>query len=66
MNNGNNKRQQLIDMARGNGRSIEEVPQPDGSTTYILHIRHNGYHRQYDCKSKEEVQDIIALMDSDI
>lgn len=62
----NDSRQQLIDMVQGNGRSIEEVPQPDGSTTYILHIRHNGYHRQYDCKSKEEVQDIIALMDSDI
>ena len=59
-------RQQLINMAQGKTSGIEEVKQPDGSTTYILHIRHNGYHRQYDCKSKEEVQDIIALMDSDI
>lgn len=59
-------RQQLIDMVQGNGRRIEAVQHPDGSTSYKLHVTHGGYHRTYDCSSKEEVQDIIDLMDSDI
>ena len=59
-------RQELIEMAQGNGETVKTVKKPDGSTEVVWTLRHNGYTRIYHLKDMEEYNMLQNLMHSDL